>query len=139
VVYHNGILVVYQKRGTMKTRNASILAGIALTLAACGHAAAPAARAASPNVLACQHFQQQGDWYRNLATPTLIDDAQAVSWVKADSELATDPQLKAAFLADYRQLSAALDPQAAQPTGNPADTVKSGCARFGVPVSFGSG
>jgi hypothetical protein len=113
------------------------IAAAALTLTACGSSAAPPAG----DVLACQHFVQQGQKLKSEATPSLTDLALTAGWVAEDAQLAVTPSLKAAFTKSSKAISDLLGSfgdttaqrDAITKRGDDASTqIKSICARDGV-------
>lgn len=106
-------------------------------------AASSSAAAPSGDVLACQHFVQQGQKLKSEATPSLTDLALAGGWVGEDAALAETPALKAAFTADSKAITDLLgaigDTTAQQDAitkrGDDASAaIRSMCARVGVTV-----
>jgi hypothetical protein len=75
----------------------------AITLTACGGSSS--ATLPSGDVLACQHFAQQGQKLKSEATPSLADLALASGWVEEDAQLAVTPSLKTAFTQDSKAIS----------------------------------
>lgn len=63
------------------------------------------AAAPSGDVLACQHFVQQGQKLKSEATPSLTDLAEVAGWVAEDEVIAATPALKAAFAADSKAIT----------------------------------
>jgi hypothetical protein len=120
------------------TRPLAVLAVAAAALTACGGSgASPPAG----DVLACQHFVQQGQKLKSEATPSLADLALTAGWVAQDAQLAVTPSLKAAFTQDSKAISDLLgsfgDTAAQQDAitkhGDDAYAkIKSACTRDGV-------
>jgi hypothetical protein len=107
----------------------------ALTLTACGgHPAAP--HRPGPDVMACQHFQRQREWYRDLATPSLADGAQLAGYVSEDAVIAADPALRRDLGRDSAGMTAVLTgrPVPASARGAAA-AIRADCARFGVVIT----
>ena len=75
-------------------------AAAAVVLAACGGSGAPPG-----DVLACEHFRQQGQDLKSEAAPSLPDLALAAGWVAEDAQLAVTAALKAAFAQDSKAIS----------------------------------
>ena len=113
------------------------IAAAALAVAACGGSSgAPAG-----DVLACQHFVQQGQKLKSEAAPSLADLALTAGWVATDAQLAVSPALKTAFTQDSKAISDLLgsfsDTTAQQDAitkrgDDAAAQVKSICGRDGV-------
>jgi hypothetical protein len=125
---------------TARPLAALAIAGAAVALAACGSSGAPPAG----DVLACQHFVQQGQKLKSEATPSLTDLALTAGWVATDAQLAVTPSLKAAFTQDSNAISDLLgsfgDTTAQQDAitkrGDDASAkIKSACTRDGVKTS----
>ncbi len=113
-------------------RVAAALAAAALALTACGGGAAP------PNpddVLACQHFKAQGERFKHIAAPTLVDDAQVVGWVREDAALAHDPALKRDLDTWARKVSAYVNGLGTVPAPvNVTAPIRADCRRAGVKI-----
>ena len=121
---------------------AAIAAAAALTLTACsgGSSAAPP----GGDVLACQHFVQQGQKLKSEAAPSLVDLALSAGWVAQDAQLAVTPSLRTALMQDSKAISDELG-SLGDTTAQQDAITKSGdgaiaqiraiCGRDGVSVS----
>jgi hypothetical protein len=72
----------------MRTVRTLAAIGTALTLTACGGAAAGASHDAG-NVRVCQHYRTQRAYVKNLSEPTIADAVKWMGWVGADAGEAT--------------------------------------------------
>ena len=84
---------------------AAVITAIAVALAVTACGGGSSAAPPGGDVLACQHFAQQGQKLKSEATPSLVDLALASGWVAQDAQLAVTPALKTALTQDSKAIS----------------------------------